>query len=92
MKSALPPDHSAPASTAAAADLEGDVTLGRYGQRGTIRTDVVENVDGRTVCGYDIKTGKADLTLSRARELAGNMMRLYPRATRYLIMQIKPRL
>lgn len=71
--------------------LEGDVTLGRYGQRGTIRTAVVENVDGRTVCGYDIKTGKADLTLSRARELAGNMMRLYPRATRYLIMQIKPR-
>lgn len=71
--------------------IEGDVTLSRYGQRGTIRTDVVEKVDGRTVCGYDIKTGKADLTLSRARELAGNMMRLYPHATRYLIMQVKPR-
>lgn len=71
--------------------IEGDVTLGRYGQKGTIRTDIVENVDGRTVCGYDIKTGNADLTLSRARELAGNMARLYPRAMRYLIMQIKPR-
>jgi hypothetical protein len=70
--------------------IEGD-WIAHYAQKGSVRTDIVENVDNFTVCGYDIKTGKAILNLNRATELVENMIRLYPSARRFIIMQIKPR-
>lgn len=62
----------------------------RYGLADTWRTDVVERVNETTVCGYDIKTGNAEVDMKRAIELVFVMKRLYPNATRFLIMQIKP--
>jgi hypothetical protein len=44
--------------------------LARYGQDGSIRTDVVlRNVRGTIIAIYDLKTGKAIIAPSRAREL-----------------------
>jgi hypothetical protein len=41
-----------------------------YGQRGSIRVDVLEKASNYTVCVYDIKTGGRILGLSRMREIA----------------------
>ena len=40
-----------------------------YGEAGSTRLDVIERVDGTTVCVYDIKTGKRGLSMTRVLDL-----------------------
>ena len=44
-----------------------------YGERGSVRIDVLENVGNGTVCVYDIKTGKSGLTTARTAEIANEV-------------------
>jgi hypothetical protein len=64
----------------------------RYGQIGSIRVDVDERVNSRTVCVYDIKTGTSGLTLPRMVEIAG---RVYASSsqipTRIIVIEVRPR-
>lgn len=62
----------------------------RYGQRGSIRIDVLERVGNGVVCAYDIKTGDAKLTKARVAEIARNVGKNYPEANRIIIIETKP--
>jgi hypothetical protein len=51
-------------------DVETTFPEGPYGSAGSIRTDVVlRDDDGNIIAIYDVKTGEADLTPTRANEL-----------------------
>jgi hypothetical protein len=63
----------------------------RYGQRGSKRVDVYENPHTGTVCIYDIKTGDTGLSFARMHELASNVGRFYPLATRIVVTEVRPR-
>lgn len=65
-----------------------------YGERGTIRIDVLENVDGRSklICVYDIKTGDTRLTEARIREIARIVALRYPGSDRIIIIESRPRI
>jgi hypothetical protein len=62
-----------------------------YGQRGTVRVDVLENVRNGTACVYDIKKGNADLSLSRSAEIAKAVYSHFNGVTRIIVIQVKPR-
>lgn len=62
----------------------------RYGQRGSIRIDLLERVGNGVVCVYDIKTGNAKLTTLRVAEIARNVGKNYPEANRIIIIETKP--
>lgn len=64
--------------------------MDRYGERGSIRVDVFKRVGNGTVCVYDIKTGKEGLSLSRFKEIAIRVLRIYPETTRIVISEIRP--
>lgn len=63
----------------------------RYGFPGTIRIDVLENVRNGTVCVYDIKTGRTELSLARSAEIARAVYGHFGGTTRILVIQVKPR-
>ena len=63
----------------------------RYGRVGTIRVDVLERVDERTVCVYDIKTGRRGLSIARMNEIATNVNVLYPGTHRIVVIETRPR-
>ena len=63
----------------------------RYGERGTVRIDVYENVGDGTICIYDLKTGRAGLDWLRALELAKTAKYNFPDMTRFLIIELRPR-
>ena len=62
-----------------------------YGDKGSIRIDVFENVGDGTVCVYDIKTGESRLSLARMKEIANNAHSLYPGTKKLLVIEKKPR-
>ena len=62
-----------------------------YGQAGTIRVDVLERVDDRTVCVYDIKTGRRGLSIGRMNEIATNVNMRYPGTGRIVVIEARPR-
>jgi hypothetical protein len=62
----------------------------RYGTQGTVRVDVIENVGAGTVCVYDIKTGKTELSPARMSEIATNVQQVYPGTQRIIVIQTKP--
>jgi hypothetical protein len=63
----------------------------RYGEKGSIRIDVFENVGNGTVCVYDIKTGQAGLTMPRTAEIATNVFNRYPATQRIIVTEVRPR-
>jgi hypothetical protein len=64
----------------------------RYGQRGTIRVDVLEKASEDMVCVYDIKTGNAGLTLARIKEIIGSVFKHFKSINKIVIAQVRPRL
>ena len=62
----------------------------RYGDKDSIRVDVLENVGDGTVCVYDIKTGKSGLSLARTVEIAENVKRNYSDARRIVVTEVRP--
>ncbi len=68
--------------------VEDDV---RYGQRNSIRIDVLENAGAGTVCVYDIKTGKRGLSRSRITEIARSVYSHYPATQRIIVTETRPR-
>ena len=64
----------------------------RYGQKGTIRVDVLENRQDNTVCVYDIKTGERGLLPGRIKEIVQSVLKHYPDAVRIIVTEIRPRL
>lgn len=62
----------------------------RYGERGSIRIDVMERVDETTVCVYDIKTGNAYLDLARMNEIYLNVQKRFPGAQRIIVTEVRP--
>ena len=72
--------------------LHPNTPLPRYGQKGTIRVDVLENrPDDRTVCVYDIKTGERGLLPGRIKEIVKSVLKYYENAVRIIITEIRPR-
>jgi hypothetical protein len=62
----------------------------RYGQKGSIRVDVLENTDTGAVCVYDIKTGKGGLLPWRSLEIARAVYSHYPSAQRIILIEMRP--
>jgi hypothetical protein len=62
----------------------------RYGQKDTVRVDVLENVKNGTVCVYDIKTGERTLPAVRMEEIARSVYRHYPNARRIIVTEVRP--
>jgi hypothetical protein len=61
-----------------------------YGFPDSKRVDVIENVGAGTVCVYDIKTGKTELSPARMSEIATNVQQVYPGTQRIIVIQTKP--
>lgn len=61
-----------------------------YGTKDSVRVDVLENVDGLTVCVYDIKTGKSRLLKGRAAEIARKVFESYRTARRIIVIETRP--
>ena len=62
-----------------------------YGKAGSIRVDVFERVPAtETVCVYDIKTGRAGLTVPRSLEIATNVQKLYPGTEKIIVIEVRP--
>jgi hypothetical protein len=65
----------------------------RYGQKGTIRVDVLENnTKEGSVCVYDIKTGERPLSGPRMVEIAKAVYSYYPNAKRFIVTEVRPNL
>jgi hypothetical protein len=62
----------------------------RFGKKGSIRVDVLENTDTGTVCVYDIKTGKSGLYPFRIAEIARTVYLRYPKARRIMVIEMRP--
>ena len=63
----------------------------RYGEPGTIRIDVIENVGNGTVCVYDIKTGRRGLSTARSAEIVGAVFKRYRGTNRIILIETRPR-
>jgi hypothetical protein len=62
----------------------------QYGEKGSIRVDVLESVGNGTVCVYDIKTGKTPLDRERMSEIASHVFVRYPATRRIVVSEIRP--
>ena len=63
-----------------------------YSSKGSIRVDVLENVDTQTVCVYDIKTGKAGLSTSRSTEIAREVFSAFGKLhQRIIVTEVRPK-
>lgn len=71
--------------------LDGTDKEARYGQAGTSRLDLYERTSQNMVCVYDYTTGAAEMTASRALQLAHVARLFYPDA-KGIIIQVKPHL
>lgn len=63
----------------------------RYGTKGSVRIDVLEDVNRDTVCIYDIKTGERTLSLPRSVELARETFNAFGKTTaRIIVTEVRP--
>lgn len=68
---------------------------GVYGEKGSIRVDILEYLGKNLVCVYDLKTGSSKkniLTLERMHEIVQKVLDAYPLAQRIIITEVRPRL
>lgn len=63
----------------------------RYGERNSIRLDILEKPPTDTVCIYDHKTGDAGLDPTRAVDFAALARKNFPTAKRFIVMEMRPR-
>jgi hypothetical protein len=61
-----------------------------YGVAGSIRIDVLQELNKNTVCVFDIKTGKSGLSPARMREIAANVIKANPHAKYFVIVEVRP--
>jgi hypothetical protein len=62
----------------------------RYGEQGSIRADILENIGDGTVCMPDIKTGRRSLSARRMDSLALLARRYFPETRRILVYEMRP--
>jgi hypothetical protein len=62
----------------------------KYGQKGTVRVDVLENKQNGTVCVYDIKTGEKIFAPLRMEEIARSVYYHYPNTQRFIVTEVRP--
>jgi hypothetical protein len=62
----------------------------RYGQKGTVRVDVLEKEKNGTVCVYDIKTGERIFAPLRVEEIAKSVYSHYPDTQRFIVTEVRP--
>lgn len=70
--------------------LDGTDKEARYGSPGTLRLDLFERTPRNMVCVYDYKTGGAEMTATRALQLAQAARLFHPSAQGIVIIQVKP--
>lgn len=63
----------------------------RTGAKDTVRLDVYNRVDDKTVCIDDIKTGRSGLSYSRMRELAESVSNKDPDVERIIVTEVRPK-
>jgi len=63
----------------------------RRGAKDTVRLDVYNKVDDKTVCIDDIKTGGKPLSYGRMRELASAVSKKYPDIERIIVTEVRPK-
>ena len=63
----------------------------RYGQKGSVRVDVLEDRirEAGVVCAYDVKTGQRGLTMNRVQKIAEIVARKYG-AVVFFIIEVRP--
>jgi hypothetical protein len=59
------------------------------GQKGSLRYDIFENVNIKTLCIHDLKTGPTGLSEERRKEIAMTAARRKPRG-RVVVMEVRP--
>jgi len=84
------PDFRAEYSLSKAGAANAAAPEAKYGQRGTIRVDVLENLNNGTVCVYDIKTGRAGLPFYRAKEIAQTVFRRFGKVSQIIVVEVRP--
>jgi hypothetical protein len=62
----------------------------RRGAKDTVRLDVFNRVNDKTICIDDIKTGRSGLSYSRMRELAASVSRKNPNVERIIVTEVRP--
>ncbi|WP_430910546.1 hypothetical protein [Methylobacterium sp. sgz302541] len=62
-----------------------------YGQRGTLRLDLLERTVPGTACIYDYKTGVRGIEPARALDLVKIVKKNFPETTRIIVIQVRPR-
>lgn len=63
-----------------------------YGAKDSIRVDVYEKVGDKTICVYDLKTGKRGLSFPRMVEIAAHVAIKYGAASQIVVTEIRPKL
>lgn len=63
----------------------------RYGQKGSVRIDVLENIpEEQRVCVYDIKTGASRFMPARMDEIAETVRKNFPSAQSFVVIEVRP--
>jgi hypothetical protein len=62
----------------------------RWGKKGSLRIDVLENTENGMVCVYDIKTGKKGLSARRIAEIARAVYLRHPFASGFVVTEMRP--
>jgi hypothetical protein len=63
-----------------------------YGRANTVRIDVLERVDSDTACVYDIKTGRAGLSVPRSTEIAREVYKVFGKVhQRIIVTEVRPK-
>ncbi len=71
---------------------EAESRFSDYGRANTIRIDILEKVDKETVCVYDLKTGRAGLSTTRSKEIAGEVFKAFGKAhQRIIVTEVRPK-
>ncbi len=77
------------------AEVSYDNTTGEsenYGKGNTVRLDILENTrKNSTVCIYDPKTGERGIKSRKAVDYVTAVQRNFPDATRFILMEMRPR-
>lgn len=64
--------------------------IGEYGEKDTIRIDVLEDAGNATVCVYDIKTGTSGLLPGRSAEIATHVLKFRSKTQRIMVTEVRP--
>jgi len=62
----------------------------RRSAKDTVRLDVYNKVDDKTLCIDDIKTGRSGLSYDRMRELASAVSKKYSKIERIIVTEVRP--